>query len=105
MSLLNNISASTSFSLCFYSGPKFPSNPKIGTVFLNTIDDMQYVYCDTNTGWMPLGTGSIHNDISEYNTNFSEIKEMKCISCGAPLKIRGKYDIKCEYCGKVYIGE
>lgn len=104
MSLLNNISTST--SLYFYgAGSDFPSNPKNGDVFFNTIDDMLYAYCDTNIGWMPFGSGSVHDDISEDSTNFSEIKEMKCISYGAPLRIRGKYDIKCEYCGKVYIGE
>lgn len=104
MSLLNNINIfDISTSLYFYGeGPNFPSNPKNGTVFFNTIDDMQYVYYGAN-GWMPIG--SVLDDISEDSTNFSEIKEMKCISCGAPLKIRSKYDIKCEYCGKVYIGE
>ena len=113
-SMINNMSTTFYF---MGAGTTFPEEPGIGSVFFRTSDDTPYVYIktftsneytvgsDIPTGWIALGnTSDLGVDNYEDDNSFSNVKEMKCSSCGAPLKIRDKYNIKCEYCGKVYIG-
>lgn len=81
-----------------------PADYGTGDIIVNTATNSTYLKVDTH--WEELGG---YNDLPSDRTlndyrSEPELKETKCESCGAPVKIKSKYDtgVKCEYCGTEY---
>ena len=80
---------------------------KIGTVLINYKDKLTYLKISDNI-WEPVDT--MTTTVSEpeitsgYNYNRMDLVETRCSACGAPIKIRSRYEtiVKCEYCEMTY---
>ena len=71
-----------------------PSDYTAGTIVYDP--EKQCTYACINNSWEPVG----YEDQEE---KIEEIKEVKCRCCGAPIKVRHKYEnVQCEYCGQTY---
>ena len=74
-----------------------------GDVVLDTSDNTIYILSGNN--WEPLTqTGDLNYSSSYDDFSKMELVETRCVSCGAPIKIRTRYDttVRCEYCGMIY---
>ena len=82
------------------------SEYSIGTVLINNKD--QYTYLNTGSEWEPIGSTTVPYEPCETRATIydprMELVETKCGACGAPIKIRTRYEttVKCEYCGTTY---
>lgn len=80
---------------------------KVGTVLINNKDELTYLKISDNI-WEPIDT--MTTTVSEpeitsgYNYNRMDLIETRCSACGAPIKIRSRYEtiVKCEYCEMTY---
>lgn len=81
-------------------------NYKVGDLVFDTSKGIHYLKTtDTATQWEPIGSYSYFENGRMYDKNYEiELKETKCRSCGAPIKIKSRYDdtVRCEYCGSTY---
>lgn len=111
--ILNTNEMSFSSCLTFYGSVADitkvnPADYSDGTVLLNNYDNLTYLKVD-NT-WESLGpitTPSPSYDKCMTEASIEprmELVEDKCDSCGAPIRVKSKYDtsVTCEYCGTTY---
>ena len=85
-----------------------PSNYKLGDIVVDSQTQATYLIIGEPNGWELLQTSlpadsTINDRYTEADIEI-ELKETKCTRCGAPIKIKSKYDssVKCEYCGSEY---
>ena len=84
------------------------SNYKLGDIVVDSQTQATYLMIGEPNGWELLQTSLLSdNTINDRYTEADieiDLKETKCTRCGAPIKIKSKYDssVKCEYCGSEY---
>jgi len=96
------------FKGCVDIDKEDPSNYKPGDIVIDSQTQATYLMIGEPNGWELLQTslpsdGTINDRYIEDDVEI-ELKENKCTRCGAPIKIKSKYDssVKCEYCGSEY---
>lgn len=85
-----------------------PFRYKLGDIVVDSKTQNEYVMVGEPNKWELIGSAlpsdcSINDRCTEDDVEI-ELKETKCTRCGAPIKIKSKYDssVKCEYCGSEY---
>lgn len=96
------------FKGCVDIDKEDPSNYKPGDIVIDSQTQATYLMIGEPNGWELLQTslpsdGTINDRYTEADVEI-DLKETKCTRCGAPIKIKSKYDssVKCEYCGSEY---
>ena len=96
------------FKGCVDIDKEDPSNYKLGDIIVDSQTQAIYLMIGEPNRWELLQSSlpsdrTINDKYIEDDVEI-ELKETKCTTCGAPIKIKSKYDssVKCEYCGSEY---
>ena len=108
LTALDNLTSAIIFKGCVDIDKEDPSNYKLGDIIVDSQTQATYIMVGEPNGWELLQTslpsdGTINDKYTEDDVEI-ELKDIKCDACGAPIKIKSKYDsnVKCEYCGSEY---
>ena len=108
LTTLDNLTPAIIFKGCVDIDKEDPSNYKLGDIVVDSQTQATYLMLEEPNRWellqSSLPSDSTINDKYIEDDVEIELKETKCTTCGAPIKIKSKYDssVKCEYCGSEY---
>lgn len=98
---VNNLNTLCTFIGKMSIGNIDPSQYNIGDIFVDSETNILYV--NIGDRWDKIGEPDLNGNTT--TDNEFELKQIICSSCGAPIKIKSRYDtnVKCEYCGSTYL--